>query len=58
VLVKVSLDHVSKAFGAVKALQDVSVGIKEGELFLMVAHGAIIINASRLRGMLEVHLNS
>jgi iron(III) transport system ATP-binding protein len=36
VLVKVSLDHVSKAFGAVNALQDVSVNIKEGELFLMV----------------------
>jgi iron(III) transport system ATP-binding protein len=36
VLVKVSLDHVSKAFGAVNALQDVSVDTKEGELFLMV----------------------
>lgn len=35
-LVKVSLDHVSKAFGAVKAVQDVSVSIEEGELFLMV----------------------
>jgi iron(III) transport system ATP-binding protein len=35
-LVKVSLDHVTKAFGAVKAVQDVSVKIDEGELFLMV----------------------
>ena len=35
-MVKVSLDHVTKAFGAVKALQDVSVAIGEGELFLMV----------------------
>jgi iron(III) transport system ATP-binding protein len=36
VLVRVSLDHVTKTFGSVKALQDVSVGIDEGELFLMV----------------------
>lgn len=35
-MVKVSLDHVTKAFGSVKAVQDVSVGIGEGELFLMV----------------------
>jgi iron(III) transport system ATP-binding protein len=35
-LVKVSLDHVSKSFGAVKALQDVTLHINDGELFLML----------------------
>jgi iron(III) transport system ATP-binding protein len=35
-LVSVSLDHVTKTFASVKALQDVSLGIGEGELFLMV----------------------
>ncbi len=35
-MVRVSLDHVTKAFGSTKAVQDVSVGIGEGELFLMV----------------------
>lgn len=35
-MVKVSLDHVSKTFGAVKAVDDVSVDIREGELFLML----------------------
>jgi ABC-type Fe3+/spermidine/putrescine transport system ATPase subunit len=35
-LVKVSLDNVSKTFGIVKALQDVTLHINDGELFLMV----------------------
>jgi len=35
-LVKVSLDNVSKSFGVVKALQDVTLHVNDGELFLMV----------------------
>ena len=35
-MVGVSLDHVFKAFGVVKALQDVILHINDGELFLMV----------------------
>ncbi len=35
-MVNVSLDHVTKVFGAVKAIDDVSVHIRDGELFLMV----------------------
>jgi iron(III) transport system ATP-binding protein len=35
-LVRVSLDHVSKTFGAVKALHDVTLHINDGELFLTV----------------------
>lgn len=35
-MVKVSLDNASKTFGVVKALQDVTLHINDGELFLMI----------------------
>jgi iron(III) transport system ATP-binding protein len=35
-LVRVSLDHVSKSFGPVKALQDITLHVNDGELFLML----------------------